>query len=109
MIAIERTRFGLAALVVLALLAGAFSLPAVVAAKQSAGRAATATPPAMDVLWPQTVVADPTTLGFTTAGLDALDARLRRAVADGDTAGITYILIRHGQVAAFKSIGQQSP
>jgi CubicO group peptidase (beta-lactamase class C family) len=105
MIALERTRIGLAALVLLALSAGAFSLPAVVAAKQSGGRAAGA----KDVLWPQAAVADPTTLGFTTAGLDALDARLRQAVADGDTAGITYMLIRHGQVAAFKSIGQQSP
>ena len=26
-----------------------------------------------------------------------------------DTAGMTYLLLRHGQVAAFKSIGEQAP
>jgi len=62
-----------------------------------------------DPAWPRTAVADPTRLGFTKTGLDALDARLKQAVADGDTAGMTYMLIRHGQVADFKSIGQQTP
>ena len=65
--------------------------------------------PSANVAWPQAAVADPTTLGFTKAGLDALDARLKQSVADGDTAGMTYILIRHGQVADFKSFGQQTP
>ena len=59
--------------------------------------------------WPQAAVADPTTLGFTKAGLDALDARMKQAVADGDTAGVTMILIRNGQVASFKSVGQATP
>ena len=63
----------------------------------------------MDVAWPQAAVADPATVGFTKAGLDALDARLKQSVEDGDTAGMTYMLIRHGQVADFKSIGQQTP
>ena len=34
---------------------------------------------------------------------------MKQAVADGDTAGMTYILIRNGQVADFKSIGKQTP
>src|SRR5262245_14931880 len=65
--------------------------------------------PATDQAWPQSAVADPAKLGFTKAGLDALDARMKQAVADGDTAGMTIILIRHGQVADFKSFGQQTP
>jgi len=62
-----------------------------------------------DPAWPRSAVADPAALGFTKAGLDALDARMKQSVADGDTAGMTYILIRHGQVADFRSIGQQTP
>ena len=77
------------------------------AAKPAAARAATAGP--SDLAWPQAAIADPTTLGFTKAGLDALDARMKQAVADGDTAGMTIILLRHGQVADFKSFGQQTP
>ena len=34
---------------------------------------------------------------------------MKQSVADGDTAGMTIILIRHGQVADFKSFGQQTP
>jgi CubicO group peptidase (beta-lactamase class C family) len=64
---------------------------------------------AADPAWPQGAVADPTTLGFTKGGLDALDARMKQSVADGDTAGMTYILIRRGQVADFKTVGQQTP
>jgi len=65
--------------------------------------------PASDVAWPRAAVADPATVGFTKAGLDALDARMKQAIADGDTAGMTYILIRRGQVADFKSVGQATP
>jgi len=65
--------------------------------------------PAVDVAWPRQAVADPTAIGFTRTGLDALDARMKQSVADGDTAGMTYILLRHGQVADFKSVGQQTP
>jgi CubicO group peptidase (beta-lactamase class C family) len=66
-------------------------------------------PASGDPAWPRAAVADPTALGFTKAGLDAVDARMKQAVADGDTAGMTYILVRHGQVADFKAIGQQTP
>ena len=63
--------------------------------------------PADNPAWPS-ATADPAALGFTKAGLDALDARMKQSVADGDTAGMTYILIRHGQVADFKTIGRQT-
>src|SRR5256885_5905841 len=65
-------------------------------------------PAAADPAWPRGAIADPTTVGFTKAGLDALDARLKQSVADGDTAGMTFLLIRHGQVADFKTFGQQT-
>ena len=106
----RRTHLWFAAASILGLASGALSLmPAAVAAKQAARRATPAASPAMDLAWPQAAVADPTTLGFTKAGLDALDARLKQAIDDGDTAGMTYMLIRHGQVANFTSIGQQTP
>src|SRR3982751_2300692 len=65
--------------------------------------------PSASPAWPQQAVAAPTSLGFTKAGLESLDARMKQSVADGDTAGMTYILIRHGQVADFKTIGKQTP
>jgi len=74
-----------------------------------ASRARTTAAGAADPAWPQTAVADPTKLGFTKAGLDTLDARMKQSVASGDTAGMTFILIRNGQVADFKSFGQQTP
>ncbi len=71
--------------------------PAVVAAK-----------PSDTAAWPAAAVADPATLGFTAEGLAALDSRLAKAVADGDVAGVTYILGKGGDIAAFKSHGVQS-
>ena len=59
--------------------------------------------------WPRASVADASSLGVRQAGLDALKQRMQQSVADGDTAGMTYLLLRHGQVAAFESIGQQGP
>lgn len=82
--------------------------PAPTSARPAAARAG-ASVAAADPAWPQSAVADPTKLGFTKAGLDALDARMKQAVADGDTAGMTIILLRHGQVADFKTFGQQTP
>ena len=78
------------------------------------GAAAIAAPvlaqaPSASPAWPQQAVADPTTLGFTKAGLDALDARMKQSVDDGDAAGMTIMLIRHGQVADFKSFGKATP
>jgi CubicO group peptidase (beta-lactamase class C family) len=65
--------------------------------------------PSASPAWPQQAVADATRLGFTKAGLDALDGRMTQSVADGDTAGMTIILIRHGQVADFRSFGKATP
>jgi CubicO group peptidase (beta-lactamase class C family) len=65
--------------------------------------------PSASPAWPQQAVADPTTLGFTKAGLDALDDRMKQSVVDADTAGMTIILIRHNQVADFRSFGKATP
>jgi CubicO group peptidase (beta-lactamase class C family) len=62
-----------------------------------------------DPAWPRAAIADPSGLGFSKAGLDALDARMKQSIADGDTAGMTIMLLRHGQVADFKSFGLQTP
>src|SRR5262245_34604712 len=85
------------------------SLWIVVAAAVAIVARAPAQTPSSAPAWPPQAVVDPTTLGFTKAGLDTLDARMKQSVADGDTAGMTIILIRHGQVADFKSFGQQTP
>jgi CubicO group peptidase (beta-lactamase class C family) len=100
-------RFWLAAMSALAVTAHA-QTPPPPAAKAVAARAGAPAAAAASA-WPQTAVADPTKLGFTKAGLDALDARMKQSVADGDTAGMTIMLIRHGQVADFKSFGQATP
>ena len=94
----------LVALSALAITAHAQQPARTVHARTAADAAADANP-----AWPQNAVADPTKLGFTRSGLDALDARMKQSVADGDTAGMTIILIRHGQIADFKSLGRQTP
>jgi len=83
--------------------------PAPAPAMRSGKPAAAKIDAAADVAWPTAAIADPATLGFTRAGLDALDARMKQSVADGDTAGMTIMLIRHGQVADFRSFGQRAP
>ena len=103
----RRTYVGLIVLAVCAVTAVVRSQSPASAPASGGRRAAAAA--AADPAWPREAVADPAALGFTRAGLDALDARLRQSVADGDTAGMTYILIRRGQVADFKSVGQQAP
>jgi CubicO group peptidase (beta-lactamase class C family) len=101
----RRTCLCLAAISTLTMTAHA-QTPASKAARPIAARAVAAA--AADPAWPRRAVADPVKLGFTKAGLDALDQALKQSVADGDTAGMTFILIRHGQVADFKSFGQQT-
>ena len=78
-------------------------------ARTAPARTAAAAPADANPAWPRNAVADPTKLGFVRSGLDALDARMQQSVADGDTAGMTIILIRHGQIADFKSFGRQTP
>lgn len=98
---------------VLVALAGTVVLLATVAAPiGAAGRPApgpAAAAIAREPAWPLAPTDDPSALGFTRSGLEALDARLRQAVADGDTSGVTYLLLRGGQVAAFASIGDRAP
>jgi CubicO group peptidase (beta-lactamase class C family) len=103
-------RLWFAAITALAIAAYTHAQTSAPAGARFAARPAAATvAPDANLVWPQTAVADPVSLGFTRAGLDALDARMKQSVADGDTAGMTIILIRHGQVADFKSFGQQTP
>ncbi len=70
--------------------------------------AAVASKPSDDPAWPVAAIADPTTLGFTTEGLAALDARMAKAVADQDYAGIVTVLAKGGEVAQFNAYGIQS-
>lgn len=69
---------------------------------------AAASKPAANTAWPSAAVADPTRLGFTAVGLQALDARMKEAVDKGEIAGISYALVKDGEVAAFKFHGSQS-
>ena len=58
--------------------------------------------------WPAAAVADPSRLGLTAEGLKALDARMKEAVDKGEIAGISYALIKDGEVAALRFHGAQS-
>ncbi len=58
--------------------------------------------------WPTAAVSDPTRLGFTAEGLQALDSRLKEAVAKGEVAGISYALVKDGEVAALNFHGVQT-
>jgi CubicO group peptidase (beta-lactamase class C family) len=61
-----------------------------------------------DAAWPAAAVTDLATTGFTAEGLAALDARMAKSVADGDVAGMVYILGKGGEIAAFNAHGVQS-
>ena len=58
--------------------------------------------------WPRAAIADPTRLGFTAEGLQALDDRMKQAIDKGELAGMSYALLKDGEVAAFKFHGAQS-
>ncbi|HEX5008129.1 MAG TPA: serine hydrolase [Hyphomonadaceae bacterium] len=45
---------------------------------------------------------------FTSVGLAALDARMKEAVDKGEVAGLEYVLIKDGKVAAYNIFGNQS-
>jgi CubicO group peptidase (beta-lactamase class C family) len=102
------TRVGLVAASALAVTAYLGAQTAVSSAPKTAAKAGVKEA-AADPAWPRAGVTDPTKLGFSKAGLDALDARMKESVAEHDTAGMTIILLRHGQVADFKTFGQQTP
>lgn len=46
---------------------------------------------------------------FDQAGLRQLDEAMGAAVSSGEVPGLTYMLVRHGEVVAFNSFGQASP
>ena len=50
----------------------------------------------------------PQSVGMSAEGLKALDAAMAKAVADGDVAGLSTLLVRHGKVVQFKTYGQAS-
>ncbi len=58
--------------------------------------------------WPTAAIADPARLGFTAEGLQALDDRMKQAVDKGEIAGISYALVKDGEVANLKFVGAQS-
>ena len=53
-------------------------------------------------------VAAPEALGFDGNGLKALDAAMGKAVANGEIAGLSTLLVRHGKVVQFNTYGQAS-
>ncbi len=67
----------------------------------------TAARPFDNPAWPTVAIADPARLGFTTEGLQALDARMKEAVDNKEIAGISYALVKDGEVAALKTVGSQ--
>lgn len=66
-----------------------------------------ATRPYDNPAWPTAAIADPARLGFTMEGLRALDARMKQAVDNKEIAGISYALVKDGEVATFKAVGNQ--
>ncbi|MEY4256649.1 MAG: hypothetical protein RLZZ141_1876 [Pseudomonadota bacterium] len=50
----------------------------------------------------------PQSVGMDPEGLKALDAAMAKAVADGEVAGLSTLLVRHGKVVQFNTYGQAS-
>src|SRR5690606_18631027 len=64
--------------------------------------------PSADIAkWPTQTAVQPAP-AFTAEGLAALDARMKEAVDKGEVAGLEYVLIKDGRVAAFNIFGNQS-
>jgi CubicO group peptidase (beta-lactamase class C family) len=53
-------------------------------------------------------VVSPESVGFDAAGLRAMDAAMAKVVADGEVAGLSTLLVRHGKVVAFNTYGKAS-
>ena len=51
------------------------------------------------------LASSPESVGFSSQGLEHLDAAMAKAVADGKIAGVSTLLIRHGQEVAFRAYG----
>jgi CubicO group peptidase (beta-lactamase class C family) len=83
----------------------AASLATVLVACATAG---VASGPSADVTkWPTMADVQPAP-AFTAFGLAALDARMKEAVDKGEVAGLEYVLIKDGKVAAYNIFGNQS-
>jgi len=57
-----------------------------------------------DATWPGTEVGA-SAAGFTSEGIEALDAAMSKIVADQDVAGMVWLLAKNGEVATFESRG----
>src|SRR6185503_17045857 len=90
------------------LAAASFAILAACSGEKPAAPAAAVAKAYDDPAWPAAAVADPTKVGVTQAGLDALDARMAKSVADQDVAGMVTALIHKGEVVQFKAYGVQS-
>lgn len=60
-----------------------------------------------DNSWPSEE-AGATVAGFSEEGIAALDAAMKKIVADQDVAGMVWLLAKDGQVATFESVGLNS-
>lgn len=56
-----------------------------------------------------TAAASPEAVGFSSERLRKLDAAMAKVVADGEVAGMTTYLARHGKVVAFNAYGEAAP
>ena len=57
-----------------------------------------------DNTWPTTEL-DPEEAGFSSSGIETLDAAMAKIVSDQDVAGMTWILVKDGKVATFEAEG----
>jgi CubicO group peptidase (beta-lactamase class C family) len=85
----------------------AAGLASVLVACATAAGGGASGPSADAAKWPTRADVQPSP-AFTSAGLAALDARMKEAVDKGEVAGLEYILIKDGKVAAFNIFGNQS-
>ncbi|HEX2561507.1 serine hydrolase, partial [Phenylobacterium sp.] len=53
--------------------------------------------------------ASPEAVGFSSERLKRLDAAMAKVVADGEVAGMTTYLARHGKLVAFNTYGEAAP
>lgn len=67
----------------------------------------TTSPVWADTDWPSHEVGA-TAAGFSEEGIAALDAAMKKIVADQDVAGMVWLLAKDGQVATFKTMGLNS-
>lgn len=97
-----------AKLLLTAALAGVLAACAVVETPKPAVQSAAAAPAVSSTAWPTPAHVVSTQTAFTTAGLAALDARMKEAVDLGQVAGLQYALVKDGKLIAYNTFGAQS-